>query len=221
MLNPFLDFVNSHPDHLVIDIGAQIGQYSLFAAKLGRKVVAVEPFFDNLLRIHKAASIEGTSDQITLVYMAVSNRRSRNMLLKHDGTNIGGQAVMNASNDDERTQSKYLVKTVFFDDLLAVLPKNNANETFKNAVLKIDIEAHEMHALERAEKIFSLINIEIIFMEWGSLIKLEKTESKNIEKMIRFLTKFGYEPYAHHVVLDTKLWLTWPWDITWKKKTVE
>ena len=36
-------------------MGAQIGQYSLFAAAMNRKVVTVEPFHDNILRIHKAA----------------------------------------------------------------------------------------------------------------------------------------------------------------------
>ena len=43
----------------VIDIGANIGVYSLLAAKLGRNVIAVEPLYENLNRMHKAAHLEG------------------------------------------------------------------------------------------------------------------------------------------------------------------
>ena len=37
----------------LIDVGANIGVFSLYAAKLGRKVVAVEPFKNNYLRLQK------------------------------------------------------------------------------------------------------------------------------------------------------------------------
>lgn len=32
------EYVYHHKDWLVIDIGAQVGQYTLFSAKMGRKV---------------------------------------------------------------------------------------------------------------------------------------------------------------------------------------
>ena len=37
----------------LIDVGANVGVFSLYAAKLGRKVVAVEPLKDNYLRLEK------------------------------------------------------------------------------------------------------------------------------------------------------------------------
>lgn len=57
VLRPFIKYVSNHSDWLVIDIGAQIGQYTLYAAKMGRKVIAIEPFHDNIQRIHKAATL--------------------------------------------------------------------------------------------------------------------------------------------------------------------
>jgi hypothetical protein len=42
----------------VIDIGAHVGQYTLFAAKLNRLCVSVEPFYENYVRIHKSATIQ-------------------------------------------------------------------------------------------------------------------------------------------------------------------
>ena len=47
------DLLSRDPDLHLIDAGANIGVYSLYAAKLGRKVVAVEPFMDNVLRLQK------------------------------------------------------------------------------------------------------------------------------------------------------------------------
>jgi FkbM family methyltransferase len=47
-------YVKKYKDCLVLDIGANIGHYTMFAAKIGRNVVSVEPFEENILRIHKA-----------------------------------------------------------------------------------------------------------------------------------------------------------------------
>ncbi len=207
---------------MVIDLGAQIGQYSLFAAKMGRDVIAIEPFFDNLLRIHKAAFLEKTHTKITLIYNAISNQQNEIKMLKKSNDNIGGQSLQNASSHliNEKSNNKYLVNSIFFDDVLEVIKANEIKQgkVYKKAILKVDIEGHEIYALERAEKLFRAISIEIIFMEWGILAKEYKIETERIEKLIKFLESLGYYPFAHHVILDTQLWISWPWDIVWKKK---
>ena len=58
-IRSFLNLLNDLNDTNVIDVGANIGVYSLFAAKLGRNVIAVEPLHENLNRLHKAAQLEG------------------------------------------------------------------------------------------------------------------------------------------------------------------
>ena len=55
----FLTQLRELNDTDVIDIGANIGVYSLLAAKLGRNVIAVEPLYENLNRMNKAAHLEG------------------------------------------------------------------------------------------------------------------------------------------------------------------
>ena len=75
-----------------MDVGAQIGQYSLFAAKMGRDVITVEPFYDNILRIHKASKEEKIEARIKLIKNALSDKRNEVKLLqKTIDTNIGGQ----------------------------------------------------------------------------------------------------------------------------------
>ena len=59
-----------------------------------------------------------------------------------------------------------MVETIWFDDILDFLPKNNENKNFEKAILKIDIEGFEPFAFMHAEKLFDSIEIPIIFMEW-------------------------------------------------------
>lgn len=68
-IRSFLNLLNDLNDTNVIDIGANIGVYTLFAAKLGRHVIAVEPLHENLNRLHKAAQIEGTLKRTTLNHL--------------------------------------------------------------------------------------------------------------------------------------------------------
>ncbi len=51
----FIKQLEEVPDCNVIDIGANIGLYTLIAAKMDRMVIAVEPVHENLNRIHKAS----------------------------------------------------------------------------------------------------------------------------------------------------------------------
>lgn len=203
---------------MIIDLGAQIGQYTLFAAKMGRQVIAVDPFIENLFRIHKAASIENTRDRITLVYNAVSNKRNKIMSLIKSSDNIGGQTlndVQEMSIDKWRLlNNKYLTSTIYLDDLLYLIPNTTRK---RKAIIKIDVEGYEAFVFERAESLFTSLDIEVVFMEWGNLVKKEKELKTEIERLIDFLSRHGYSPYAHLALLDIQLWITWPWDITWRK----
>ena len=60
----FQNLLFQNPDLGVVDIGAHIGQYSLLAATMGRRVVAVEPHRPSLLRLHKAIKINNVENQV-------------------------------------------------------------------------------------------------------------------------------------------------------------
>ena len=62
--------------------------------------------------------------------------------------------------------NKYLVETIWFDDIAGFLPKNTANKSFAKAILKVDIEGFEPFAFMHAKKLFDSIEVSIIFMEW-------------------------------------------------------
>ena len=90
---------------------------------------------------------------------------------------------------------------------------------YEKAILKIDIEGYEPHAFKHAAKFFDAIDVEIIFMEWGTLMR-ESSLHYSIIEMIQFLVSRNYSAYGttgHY--LDPIRWGTWPeWDVVWKKR---
>jgi FkbM family methyltransferase len=199
----------------------KLGQYSLFAAAMGRKVVTVEPFHDNILRIHKAAYLEKTYKNILLIKNAISNKRNEIKLLGTNNDNIGGQSLLDHKDKiyKKDKNNKYLVETILFDDIVPYLPYKNdtTKERFKKAILKIDIEGFEPFAFEHASLLFEILDIRIIYMEWGNLPK-QTNEYDKIIAMIEFLYLRNYQAFVDNKLLEKNNWSSWPWDIIWIKK---
>jgi FkbM family methyltransferase len=188
---------------------------------MGRKVVTVEPFHDNILRIHKAAYLEKTYKNILLIKNAISNKRNEIKLLGSSHNNIGGQSLLDHKDKiyKKDENNKYLVETILFDDIVPYLPYKNdtIKERFKKAILKIDIEGFEPFAFENASLLFDALDIRIIYMEWGNLPK-QTNEYDKIQAMIEFLYLRNYQAFVDNKLLDKNYWTSWPWDIIWKKK---
>ena len=126
--------------------------------------MTVEPFIDNIYRIHKAAIKENLQSNITLVQNAISDKANEFKKLWKNAKNIGGQGLDNnliVTNKND----KYVVETIIFDDLIDYLPRKSNGESFYKAILKIDIEGFEPYALSQAEKLFDQLDFQIIFME--------------------------------------------------------
>ena len=51
----------------------------------------MEPFFPNILRLHKATTIDNTQKRITLIQNAISDKRNVIQALSAAEHNLGGQ----------------------------------------------------------------------------------------------------------------------------------
>ena len=119
---------------------------------MGRKVVTVEPFIDNIYRIHKAAFRENFQRNITLIQNAISDKANEFKMLWKNEKNIGGQGLDNNLIVTNK-QDKYVVETITFDDIIDYLPQQSNEETFNKAIFSyiqisilifiLDIEAGE------------------------------------------------------------------------------
>ena len=83
---------------------------------MGLRVLAVEPFYDNILRLHKAASIEKLENKITVIQNAISNKRNEVKMLHQSQDNIGGQSLLNLRHQTfiNNFRNKYLVRYKLF-----------------------------------------------------------------------------------------------------------
>jgi FkbM family methyltransferase len=201
----------------VYDIGANIGQYTLLAATMGRRVVAVEPFINNLHRLHKAIHIARLSTKITVVKDAVSDVRDTFELEVKDGDPA---AVRLTSQDADRycdePDCPPHAMTIYLDDLLEVT-------NFETAIMKIDVEGYEHRAFVHADQLLTEVNIPFIFMEWTRMrqfygSEVDDTNDKRlVQRMVDKLTRRGYKAYsiADEKQLNVSHWFGWPNDIVW------
>ena len=197
---------------------------------MGRDVVTVEPFYDNFIRIHKAAKLENIEKRITLITNAISNKRNDIKLLEKNENNIGGQSLLSYRNkvftredlvSEDRKRNKFLVETILMDDLVDYLPLRRNNKSYEKAILKIDIEGFEPYAFQYSKKLFARLDIQVIFMEWGKTGR-EDYLQEYIKQMINFLYSKNLYPYTGFkgdtFILNRDEWVNWPWDIVWHRK---
>jgi FkbM family methyltransferase len=193
----------------------------LFAAKLGKDVVAVEPFHDNILRIHKAAKTENITDKITLIKNGISNKRNI-MELIADTKNVGGQYLkenLDLQKNQEENKKNYIVETILFDDMIKYFPKRSNGKPYDKAIIKIDIEGFEVYAFEHANQFFKNFEVQMIFMEWAFIPRLRPKDQPLIDKMFELFYTNHLEPFSHQgKALQKETWRNWPGDIFFKLK---
>ena len=138
-----LEMIRSHfpAGGFFLDIGANVGNHSLFAVKsLGaRQVVAYEPasLQHSILSINIA--LNELSDRIRVHRLALSNRSGSGHIVTASISNIGGARLSSDSSGE-------LVQLVKGDEMLGDLPID---------FVKIDVEGHEIEVLEGLSAVIS------------------------------------------------------------------
>lgn len=127
------------PEDSFLDLGANIGWYSLIAAQIvGKrgKVIAFEPASDNASLLVANKNLNEFS-QIDIHQMAVSNKNESAFLIRND-KNLGDYQLVTGKGGD--------VETVTLDAYLS------SEDFAKIKLVKIDIQGHEPQALLGMQK---------------------------------------------------------------------
>ncbi|KAK3599881.1 hypothetical protein CHS0354_022454 [Potamilus streckersoni] len=195
----------------LIDLGSSLGMYSLAAASLNRKVIAVEPFIAHVRRFQKSVMLNKFQSIITLLVNAISDQYEFVQSEHPEGdmtasrvTSLDGDHFLQKDIDQMR-----IVNTITMNDLLNVVD-------FKSAILKMDIAGDEYKAMKHADKLFQAINIPFIFMHWTNIQNIVHAGD-----IIAFLVVTGYEPRAglDGKLLDIKKFQNWAGDVVWHLKS--
>lgn len=121
------------PGQHVLDLGANIGYYTLLSARAvgpeGR-VLALEPDPGNLDLLERNVELNGFEDRVEILAVAASDRKGTARLAAGDAANL---RRIDAAGTVE-------VETVSLDDLLAGRPRVD--------LLRMDVEGHEVQVLD-------------------------------------------------------------------------
>jgi FkbM family methyltransferase len=147
LTNRFLDHLK--PGDLFVDVGANMGYFSLLASKLvgseGR-VLAFEPCLDNFVWL--ACNLQlNRADNVLTFSSALSDGSGMSFISIPPFFNNGVASLRDAANGHAKTP----VQLQRFDDLSdAIAPRE------KIRLIKIDTEGHELNVLEGMRKTLQL-----------------------------------------------------------------
>lgn len=126
------------PGMVVLDLGANLGYYTLLAARAGATVIAVEPDPRSYAYLVRNVQRNGFAGQVMLVRKAVSDRAGSVSFGLHIGPE--SSSLFAAPEESESIE----VDAVAIDELLP--------EEVVVDVIKMDIEGAEIHALRGMER---------------------------------------------------------------------
>nr|KAI8765115.1 hypothetical protein BgiMline_002785 [Biomphalaria glabrata] len=211
------------PQATVVDVGANIGYYSLLASATGHRVVALEPQDENIKRFLAGVRAEPWQDNIVLLANALSDRHW-NVSLSTNEDNQGGIHVLENCGHiwTKSGRNQCTVVTLTLDDLLYVI-------TTKTAIIKIDIEGYECKALATASTFFSALQVPYIFMEWRQmtdkrLLPQTVCPAQDIDALSHFFSDRGYIPHEIRSGIKLNPYQSSAWkigDVYWRAQDQE
>ncbi|XP_045197329.2 uncharacterized protein LOC123552023 [Mercenaria mercenaria] len=200
-----------------IDIGANIGYFSLLAASVGQAVVSVEPWTKNIEKLRNSIRKNKFEGKITILNNAVSNDRGVIHIHAPHKDNPGATRLL---SDAKVTGSNvFSAATITLNDLANYIHT-------KDTIIKIDIEGNECRALEKSDELFNKFNVVFISMEWDVMKKFENDigtacPPESIKQMVEMLTKRNFVPYgfSNNLPLNPKEIKKWTEvDVYWKPR---
>ncbi|CAB9501544.1 Inherit from COG: Methyltransferase [Seminavis robusta] len=178
------------PDTFFLDIGANIGMYSVHAAAWGRDVFAFEPFQRNYQRICKSISMnKGFEERIVVFNIALTDHPTTVGFTSVSEENFGGIHVKEEAAQEESAPVRGVdyAPGVQLSSLKSVLPLN------RPAVIKIDVEGSECGVLGGAMDYLHALDILYVAMEWSP----EMPNCEHMEAMFKLFQKNRLSPYQH------------------------
>jgi FkbM family methyltransferase len=175
-----IDLTLSRPANLIVDVGANIGNHTLFFSKIvGAKVISVEPnpIAIELLRLNMSQN--GVGEEVTIVEAAAANQPG--ILHLHIGppSNLG-ETKVGESKDIESVH----VVALTLDEILASRARNRDDRV---SLIKIDVEGFENQVLLGALK---------TLIEHRPVVVVESEIEDSCASVNELLCRLGYHRFG-------------------------
>ena len=167
---------------LVVDVGANLGYFSLMAAALGHRVIALEPMGRNAAKLQASiARNPGFAERIALYQYAAASRADEAVTLAatHESNQGNGQIRRRAADAGGVYGIDY-ARTVRLDDVV------DEDVLF----LKIDVEGFEAEVLNGASRLLCRHAVRHIVIEFSE--ETRRSRRCPADRMLRRMQALGY-----------------------------
>ena len=139
----YLSFGKISKDTIIVDSGAYPGDFTIVAAQMADRVIAIEPDPYNRDYLKKVVNLNGISGKVEIVGYGLSDKNGNAYLLPE----LKSSKICNPKdyNPDLLVQ----IKTITLDSLLE---ERNLLGNSNNLFVKMDIEGEEVNAIKGATK---------------------------------------------------------------------
>ena len=157
---------------VVIDIGAQIGVFSVFAGKIAKKglVLSYEPFTENFEMLNQNIKLNSL-ENLKAFKKGISGKSGKRELVISE-ENTGGHSLFESGG------KKVEIQTITLEQVF------KENKLKKCDYLKIDCEGAEYEIL---------MNTPIAYLKKIKSISMEYHDNGNVEELKNFLEKSGFK----------------------------
>ncbi|MFK7050328.1 Methyltransferase domain protein [Flavobacterium columnare] len=172
---------NISSQDVFVDIGANVGHFSLLAANNGAQVYAFEPIKETFEKLKRNVELN-ILENVELYNVGVGNKNEfLNFTTNKD--------VMNSVALDNEAEVRK-IKVLVLDEVLI-----NVNPT----MLKIDVEGYELFVLQGADQILKAPSLKYILIEINNSSTKFNVEDEVIHDT---LLLYGFKPCKYDVVMN-------------------
>ena len=162
------------PGDFFVDVGANIGSYSIWAAEMGVEVVAVEPASDTFELLEENIELNGYSVRAVRAAAGASCGIAR----MTSGQDVGNRMTSTGGIE---------VDMITIDSIVG-------ERTI--AGIKVDVEGYEIEVLRGCERALSDQRVRLLQLEWNSTS--QEALGTDRTPIAELLDKYGYHLYRPH-----------------------
>eukprot|EP01062_Namystynia_karyoxenos_P083075 TRINITY_DN9483_c0_g2_i1.p1 TRINITY_DN9483_c0_g2~~TRINITY_DN9483_c0_g2_i1.p1 ORF type:complete len:367 (+),score=74.86 TRINITY_DN9483_c0_g2_i1:62-1102(+) len=194
-----IDVLNAYPDRYFVDIGANLGAYSLPIAKAGHKTLSLEPMRYNFELLAASRRRNGLRSNMKIVRTAVGEKTLPGEVCitnTNPRTNTGNGMLLPEFRCVDQRSEKVRVQT-----LDAVLASEGIGSVCF-AAAKLDVEGYELSALQGAQSALlgSCKPCLVLIEYWATQIKAGKVKNRRLGDIWEILIgQHGYHCVALYV----------------------